>query len=82
MRGPKNGLHKTWFELKTFRNLPLGWSNLCLLFPLPFVFLVPEPDMSVALMFVDKYVSESYIWRMDKFHNIIMQVVYLGIVIT
>lgn len=31
----------------------------------PFVFLVPEPDMPVALVFIDKYVSESYSWRMD-----------------
>lgn len=68
MRGPENAAHKTLFELKIFRNLPvwrLDWSNLYLLFPLPFVSLIPEADMAVALVFVDKYVSESYIWRTD-----------------
>lgn len=40
-RGPENGPHKTWFELKIFRNLPLDWSNLYLLFSQSFCF--PSP---------------------------------------
>lgn len=63
MRGPENAAHKTLFELKIFRNLPvwrLDWSNLYLLFSLPFVSRIPEADMPIALVLTNMSVSFTF----------------------